>query len=302
MSPIHRFLPIIATFVGIGLFSAMDAFMKSAAIAVGAYSALLLRTAIGTAIMLPVWAVTGTKWPTRAVLRVHLIRGAVIAAMALSFFFALIRLPLAEAIALSFIAPLIALFLAATVLGETIRPRAIAAAVLGVIGVAIIVAGRIGRERMSDDAAIGLAALSLSAVLYAWNLVLQRQQALIAKPVEVATFQNGVVCAILAVAAPFLLIWPDPETLRHIAYGAGLATGAAIALSWAYGRAEAQVLVPIEYTGFLWAAAFGYWMFGEAVTPAILAGAALIVLGCWIASTGPAKLTPADAPPPQSSA
>lgn len=293
-----RFLPILATFIGIGLFSTMDAFIKSAAIAIGAYSALFLRTLIGTAIMLPLWKVTRTSWPTRAVLRIHLVRGAVITAMALSFFFALVRLPLAEAIALSFVAPLIALFLAATLLGETIKRRTIFAALLSLVGVGIIVAGRVGRERMSDDAAIGLAALALSAILYAWNLVLQRQQALVAKPIEVATFQNGVVCAILLIAAPFLLVLPDQTTLGYIVTGAILATSAAIVLSWAYGRAEAQVLVPIEYTGFLWAAVLGWIMFREPVTPAIVAGAALIVIGCWMATWQ----RPKRARPPQSSA
>jgi S-adenosylmethionine uptake transporter len=54
-------------------------------------------------------------------------------------------------------------------------------------------------------------------------------------------------------------------------------------LSWAYARAETQALVPIEYTGFIWAALFGWLWFAEPVTPATLAGVVLIVAGCWIA-------------------
>jgi S-adenosylmethionine uptake transporter len=55
-------------------------------------------------------------------------------------------------------------------------------------------------------------------------------------------------------------------------------------LSWAYGRAEAQVLLPIEYTAFVWAALFGWLFFAEAVTLETMAGVALIVIGCWIAA------------------
>ncbi|MCB2089219.1 MAG: DMT family transporter [Sphingomonadaceae bacterium] len=276
------FLPILATALGIGLFSLMDAFMKSASLAIGAYSALLLRSLIGLALIGPVWVTLKRQWPSAGVLRIHLMRGAVAASMALTFFFALTRLPLAEAIALSFIAPLIALWLAALLLGERIRPQAIVAAVLGLAGTLVIVGGRIGRERMSEEAAWGLAALALSAVLYAWNLVLQRQQALVARPTEVAAFQNGIVSLILLTAAPWLLVLPDAAGWRDIGAGAVLAVSAAMILSWAYGRAEAQVLVPVEYSGFLWAILFGWLFFAEEVTAATIAGALLIAVGSWI--------------------
>jgi S-adenosylmethionine uptake transporter len=69
-----------------------------------------------------------------------------------------------------------------------------------------------------------------------------------------------------------------------IAISALLAIMALLMLSWAYARAEAQVLVPVEYTGFLWAALFGWWWFAEPVGLATVAGAVLIVLGCWIAA------------------
>jgi S-adenosylmethionine uptake transporter len=55
-------------------------------------------------------------------------------------------------------------------------------------------------------------------------------------------------------------------------------------LAWGYARAEAQVLVPLEYSGFLWAGLFGWLFFRERVSPPTLAGAALIVVACWIAA------------------
>ncbi len=203
--------------------------------------------------------------------------------MGWSFFYSLTKLPLAEAIALSFIAPLIALYLAAVLLGEKIERTAIIAALLGLAGVVVIVGGRIGRENMTDEATWGLIALMLSAVLYAWNLVLQRQQALLASPAEVSTFQNGICATVLGVGAPLLLVMPqDNRTWIDLTSGAALAVGAALFLTWAYKRAEAQKLVPIEYTGFLWAAFFGWLLFGETVTSSTIAGAVLIVIGCLL--------------------
>lgn len=277
-------LPILATIIGIGFFSAMDAAMKSASIAIGAYSAYFLRCVIGFSIISPVWLLQRHKWPKRDVLRIHMTRGVVVAFMGWSFFFSLVRLPLAEAIALSFIAPLIALYLAVILLKEEVQPRAVYAALLGLAGVVAIIGGKIGSEEMSDDALIGIVALLLSAALYAWNLILQRQQALVASPVEVSTFQNGIVALVLLAGTPFLLVMPQGDQWQDIVAGAMLAVTAVLFLSWAYRRAEAQILVPIEYTGFLWAVLFGWLFFQEEVTIATLAGTSLIVIGCLIAT------------------
>jgi len=282
----HPFLPVLAAFTAIGLLSWMDAWMKSAALAVGAYSALLLRAPIGFAIAAPLWRATGGRWPARATLRIHLVRGVVVAAMAFLFFFSLTLLPLAQAIAISFIAPLIALFLASVLLGEQVGRRAVVGALLGLAGVAVILAGKLWREPMSAGAPLGIAAVLASAVFYAWNLVLTRQQALVARPLEVATFQNGVTFLVLIGFAPFFLQVPERGEWTDIAVSAGLSVAGAMLFTWAYARAETQRLAPMEYTGFLWAALFGWLFFAEKVPPATIGGALLIVAGCWIATRG----------------
>jgi drug/metabolite transporter (DMT)-like permease len=284
MSSEHRLMPIFVALLGVGFLSLMDAFMKEAALVVGAYSAAVLRSAMGAALVAPVWLARGGRWPSRAVLRIHIRRGLVTTFMALTFFYAITKLPLAETIAISFIAPVISLYLAALILGERIERKAIVAAVLGLIGTLVIVGGRIGGAEMSDDAALGLAAIVFSAVLYAYNLVLARQQAQLAGPLEIASFHSGMSALVLGLAAPFLLTLPEPAILGSIAAAAALTVCGAISLAWAYARAEAQVLVPMEYSGFLWAVLFGWLFFREAVTPATLAGTALIVGGCWIAA------------------
>lgn len=289
----HRFpLPFVAAALGIATFSMMDAAMKSAALTAGVYPALLLRCAIGSAIMLPIWLLGGGRWPTGPTFRVHLTRGAVVAAMATLFFWGLVRTPMAEAIALSFIAPLIALYLASVLLGETIGRRAIAASLIGLAGVAVIAftpapptsdlgASSLGAAPRSP---LGIAAILSSAVLYAWNLILQRQQAQAADPREIAFFQNALVGIVLGVAAPWFFTLPSLPALGTITAAAALVAVSLMLLSWAYARAEAQALLPFEYTSFVWAALFGWLCFGERVTTATLAGAALIVIACLIAT------------------
>ena len=286
--PIHPLLPILATALAIALFSLMDALMKSASLAVGAYNALLFRSLIGTVLMLPIWWLGGCRWPDGPRVRMHLLRGAVAAGMVMLFFFALVRLPIAEAIALSFIAPLFALYLAAVMLGEQISRRAIMASVLGFAGMLVIVGGRIGRQALDQDVAIGILAVLGSALLYAWSLVLQRRIAQIADPREITLAQNLVISLILLLFAPWWAAWPGMAAIGPITLSAVLASAAILLLSWAYARAETQVLVPIEYTAFLWAMLFGWLFFAEQVGPFTLAGTALIVAGCW---TGARKRT-----------
>lgn len=269
---------------GVALFSVMDAAMKGLALAIGAYNALFWRNIAGTLISGAAYAVQPTGWPSRAVMRLHVWRGIVVAAMAILFFWSITILPLAEAIALSFIAPLIALYLAAVLLGERIGRAAIMASILGLGGVAIIVAGRFGDGSYGEDAVLGVAAVLGSAVLFAYNLVLARQQAQLAKPAEIAFFQTLTVLACLALFAPWFAVVPTMADVPLIVGSALLAVTSLHLLSWAYARAEAQILIPVEYTAFVWAAICGWLFFDEALTWSVIGGTALIVTGCIIAA------------------
>ena len=102
-------LAVLVAAGGIAMFALMDALMKRASLADGVYPALLARNLIGVAMVLPLWAGRGRRWPGAEALRLHLLRGLLVAAMSMTFFWGLVRLPMAEAIALSFVAPLVAL-------------------------------------------------------------------------------------------------------------------------------------------------------------------------------------------------
>lgn len=291
MTQSNPIAPFLATCAGVAVFSAMDALMKGLSIEIGAYNALLWRSVIGSVIGVAAMIVARNPWPRPAIMQLHLLRGLVVSFMVLLFFWGIARLPLAEAIALSFIAPLIALYLAALLLKEQIGRNAIVASLLGLAGVIVILAGRIGGNH-DPQALRGVAAILVSAVLFAYNLILQRQQSQLASPVEVAFFQNLIILAILALAAPFLATLPATGLFPALLVSALLAFGSLMLLSWAYARAEAQILIPVEYTAFIWAAILGWLMFAEPLTLPTLAGAALIVAGCIISARGRASHVP----------
>lgn len=280
----HHAMPFLAVLAGIASFSLMDGLMKSASLAVGAYSAMFWRSLVGITLMYPVWKLGGGKRPQGAILRLHAVRGLNTAGMAVTFFWGLKYLPLAEGMAISFIAPLIALYLAAVLLGEKVGGKAVLGSLLGLVGVLVIVAGRFAQGGYNAQAAWGIAAILFSAVLYAWNLILQRQQAQIADPREIAMFQALFTGLSLVAFAPWLLEMPQGLIWLDIAGSAVLAMISLIVIAWGYAREETQVLLPMEYTAFIWAALFGWLMFDEALTLPMVVGAALIVTGCLIAT------------------
>lgn len=269
--------------VGIFFFSAMDAEMKALSIAIGTYNAMLWRIMVGALIGGTLWLALRSPRPSRAALRIHLIRGMMTSAMAILFFWGLARVPLAQGVALAFVAPLIALYLAALLLKEEIERQAIWGSVLGFVGVLVILAAQ-AQADMGPEALMGALAILASAVFYAWNIVLMRQQALVAKPLEAAFFTGLVVCLCYLPFAPFLAALPAVEQYPSILTAAVLGLGSLMLLSWAYARAEAQFLAPVEYTAFIWAALLGLYRFGEPVRLLTMVGAAMIVAGCYIAA------------------
>ncbi|HEX2764838.1 MAG TPA: DMT family transporter [Allosphingosinicella sp.] len=276
-------VPFGVATLGIALFSGMDALMKGLSLAIGTYDALLWRTLAGAAIGGFFYFLRRSRRPGRAALRIHLIRGTMGSVMALTFFWGLARVPMAQAIALAFVAPLIALFLAAFLLKEKIERSAILASLLGFAGVAVILTGQAQAE-LGREALLGSLSILFSAGLYAWNIILMRQQALLAEPVEIAFFTALIMGVWFLVPAPFLAEAPPAGQLPAIFGAAALAFGSLILLSWAYARAEAQRLAPVEYTGFVWASIFGFLIFAEPVRPFTLGGAAMIVGACWAAT------------------
>ena len=279
--------------LGIATFSGMDAVMKGLVLALGTYATMVWRMLAGVAMAGALFAVR-PRWPSRSTMRLHLYRGALTTVMAVLFFWGLARVPLAQGIALAFIAPLIALVLAAAFLGETIGRRTIGASLIAFAGVLLIFVGQ-AQADLGREALLGSFAILASAICYAVNIILMRQQALVAKPVEIAFFQNVIVAALLLCAWPVMggADFPPTDQIPFVLLAAFLSTASLLLLSWAYARAEASYLAATEYTSFLWAMLFGWLVFGETVSLYTLAGAALIVAGCFLAASKPEDVSPA---------
>ncbi len=288
-----RLAPFAVACLGIALFSCMDAIMKGLSIAIGAYNAMFWRSIAGVLLTAPLFLLMERRVPHRRTLWLHLWRGLAAASSILLFFWGLARTPMAQGIALSFIAPLIALGLAAAFLKERIGSRALTGSIFAFAGVIVILISRAG-ENSSPDAMAGAGAILIAA--------LSRRLSQAAGPMEVAFAFNLIALALYSTAAPVLAVVPDKSHLLTIIMAAISSSISLMLLAWAYARAEAQYLVSVEYTAFIWAALLGWLMFDERLTLATFAGAAMIVAGCLWAARNRADIPPVSSVDPEACA
>jgi S-adenosylmethionine uptake transporter len=279
--------PLLAFVVALGavaVLSIMDAVMKGLVIALGIYVTSVWRALLGLVTGALIYLPRRKAWPDRATLRLHIGRGVVITFMGVAFFWGLARTPMAQAIALTFIAPLIALGLSAIFLGERIAGKTVAGSLIAFAGVALILLGQ-AQADMGPDALIGSAAILFSAVCYAVNIVMMRAQAQAARPPEITFFQNLTVAGLMILSIPFAggLALPSGHWPALI-LASLLSTSGLLLFAFAYARGQASDLSVSEYSAFLWAAALGWMVFGEHVSPWTVAGASLIVGGCLMAA------------------
>ncbi|WP_010141753.1 EamA family transporter [Oceanicola sp. S124] len=225
--------------------------------------------------------------------RAWLGRLAVLGALNFSIFWAALfiaayRLPGGVAATLGAVQPLIVLLLARLALGTRLTARGIAAALAGILGVALLV---IGPEAQLDP--LGLAAALTGAVSMACGVVLTRRWRPEAGALTLTAWQLTAGGVLLL---PFAL-WLEPAlpALSPANLAGFLWLGViGAAVSYFFWFRGIDRLGPAAVTGFgflspLTAVLLGWLILGEALSPLQLTGAG-IVLGCvWLGSRAPRR-------------
>jgi len=288
----HPGKAFLVALAAVSLLSIMDAVMKHLVIAIGIIAVSIWRALANLALSAGLYLPRRLPWPSRATLKIHVARGALVTVMAFLFFWGVGRVPLAQAIALTFIAPLLSLVLASLLLDEQIGSRSIAGSVVAFAGVLVIMFGQ-ARAQLGFDVLLGSAAILGSALCYAGNIVMMRHQALAARPLEINFFQALTVMVLWILALPLVGLpqWPGAQW-TWIAVAAVLSTSGTLLYGWAYARGEASYLAVTEYSAFLWASALGWLVFRERVSLYTIAGALLIVGGCLFAARRKGHVSP----------
>lgn len=274
-------LPLFVFVFAIAAFVALDATMKGLLLTIPLVQGVFLRYLCGSLFCAGAYA--RTRAPIRrSSLVANGLRGCLVVFVAMSFFYAVNRLPLAVVIAIQFLAPFFMSLFAWMLLGEAVPRRVFLGLFVGLGGVVLILGGQLVAER-GPEAVAGIVSALLCAATYGLSNVLVRRQSRY-DPVETMVLIQSVTAAIIL--APFVVgSWRPPgagEWALFLFVGF-LGTIGQLGTAWALSRARAARLAVLEYTAFLWATLYGFVGFGETPSLATIGGAAVIVAACILA-------------------
>lgn len=201
----------------------------------------------------------------------HLARATANGVTLVTFFAALIYLPLADTVAITFVSPLIMSALAVPLLKERVGPRRWIAIGIGFLGVLVI----------TQPSGVGFgpgAALALAAALgSAFEIILTRRMSATESSHSILFWSSSLMILAFGAMVPFAWTTPAAADLPAIAVLALSGSCAQFALVQAFRYGEVSMLAPLEYSALIWATLFGYLFWSELPTPTVLGGVAIIV-------------------------
>ena len=195
-------------------------------------------------------------------------------------FYAYQKLPLADANALSFTRTLWLVPLAAFVLREPIGPLRIGAALVGFVGVLIMLRPGAGGHHGLDWAAwIGWPQVCALASAFLFALTITGMKVMTRDHSPFVLLVYAAVLGLVFAIPPALFVWrwptwPDLGLLAAMGVIGTLTQGAYIK---GMEAGEAAVMAPIDYTRLVFAVGAGLLLFHEVPKPATLVGAAIVV-------------------------
>jgi len=201
----------------------------------------------------------------------HLWRSTIGLTCMLLMFLAFDLLPLADAVAFSFAAPLFVTALSVPLLGEKVGIHRWGAVMVGLVGVLVML--RPGGAMLNP----GVIAALASALCQALAMIAIRQLSRTEAPLATVfyfTLFSTILCICLL---PFG--WRTPVGWDW-ALVAGLGVVGGIAqyfVTRAHALAPAALIAPFNYMALLWAALFGFILWGEVPDHLTLAGAAIVM-------------------------
>lgn len=283
-------LPFLLALSGIAILCVMDALLKTAGAHYPTFQLAFLRFVAGFLWTGCAVLILRPGFPSGEAIRANSLRGVIGAVTATSFFYGLQTLPLAEAIAFSFLSPLFLALFGALILKEVLGRGTLYGLGFGFLGMLIMTFGQgfvSGTGLFSGALHLpGVAAATVSAVTYAFGLVLLRQRAQQDALILIVLFQTMVPAVLLAM--PAFMVWKpvDPAHLWIFLAIGGLGLGGHMLMANAFKRAEAATLAPAEYSALVIAALLGFVFFSEVPGLATFGGASLVILGTIVAMRG----------------
>ena len=212
----------------------------------------------------------------KPLLKVHnvkltLVRGVLLLFATMSFFTAIRYIPLADAVAISFVAPLFVVALSIPLLGERVGPRRWAAVLIGLAGVMVIVRPGFGDVHW----AYGL--MLFMALVFAIFVIVTRMLTRTEETLSILFY--AALMGTIGTSALLPFFWQTP-TLVQVGWMAAMgAIGGVSQLLMinAYKVATASTLAPFQYIQIIFAAFWGYLIFGDFPDNWVIAGGTIVI-------------------------
>lgn len=261
------------------LFSALNTLLRYLTLQLHPFQVQFLRYSAGVLVFLPWIIAAGWRNYRPANVKGQFWRGIVHTAGLLMFFAALPNIPLADGTAISFITPMFIMIGAAIVLGERMHGARWVAAIVGFVGVVIVL-----WPKFSGSGGYWSFVMLAAQPLFAASMIITKSLTREDR-VEVIVAWQAITVAICA--APFALAnWTWPTATQWLLFlGSGmLGSVSHYALTRAMSTADVSAIQSVRFLDLLWSAAFGYLVFGDGLSESTLLGGLVIVAATvWIA-------------------
>ena len=204
-------------------------------------------------------------------LKLQILRSIFLVAATVTFWRALVFLPLADCVVILFVSPLLVTILAAPILGESVGSHRWTAVILGFVGVMVVM--RPGITIFDWVSILPLITALLYAGVQISTRILGRTEGALTTLLYSST--GGVIICTIGV----LFFWVTPSFEQWLVLGWLGFLGAVghYLMIKAYEIAPASLLAPFDYTTLIWATILGFVMFGDLPDAWTVVGAIIIM-------------------------
>lgn len=251
-------------------FSSMHAAIVAVSKELHPHQIVFFRNAFGVLIFMPVILRTGVGlWRTER-LGMHVLRAALNVCAMIAFFTALAITPITRVTALGFTAPLFMAVLSVLLLGERMLVFRWIALALGFAGTLVIL--------RPGAIPLDLGSMLVIGSAFVWALTMIVIKKLSTTESSVTTTGHMILWLSLFSVVPAVLAWRHPslEAWVLLIFIGCAGTLAQLLLAEALKQADSTTVMPYDFLKLVWAALFGYFLFGQSADVFVWLGGILV--------------------------
>lgn len=261
------------------LFASMGAAVKAVSTTLPDEMTVFLRNLMGLMVVLPLLLRLGLRQLRTEVFHLHLLRSLAGLSAMYCFFFVLARLPLAEGVLLKMTSPIFIPLIALLWLKESLTRLVVLAVPVGLLGVVLVL------DPGGDFSVMALVGILGGALAALAKVTVRRLGA--HEPTLRTVFYFSLIATSVSLL-PVLWVWRMPtfEEWQLVALMGLMGTLGQLFLTRAYRLAPAAQVGPFSYFSVVFAALYGYLIWGEELSLLFVIGALMIALAGVMAIRG----------------